>query len=395
MAAKSTKTKSRSDVHSADLLGAETADAAVAAASPEDTDLDAEAREFLQSANVLDHYVNSVNDAGVIGEESNVRILILVAVSRLLDKPLHAVLRAAAGAGKTNLMAAVAAFLEFDVIMTPTSITAKTLGRSGTGFDRKVVMVNEEPGIISAIPQLRQLMSEGRLEPMTARGGDVVAKARFAFIMGTTKDHIDLELESRMIKLTVGTRQAQTDKIIWAMCQVAEGHLAETPDAAHKKKVLARALTLMVPRNVKCPGVYEFIRPKTKGVLMERRAWAQFLTLVQAHALLHSGDRQIDATGAVIAELRDYEACWALFMPQVATLSAHRADRLETLKESFADAPFTAKQAAGVFGVDRDVAWRTIDDFQHDGYVVQVSKKVGRTGGTWKIADRMIAKDAA
>ncbi|WP_243338519.1 hypothetical protein [Anaeromyxobacter soli] len=59
--------------------------------APDDPSILRGAEELLRDPTLLDRFVEDIHAAGVAGEDDNIRIVKLVAVSRLLDTPLAAV----------------------------------------------------------------------------------------------------------------------------------------------------------------------------------------------------------------------------------------------------------------------------------------------------------------
>ena len=62
-----------------------------------------EALAFLRRSDLLDQVAKDVDALGYVGEETNKRLLYLVAVSRKLDDPLSTIVLSQSGAGKSGL----------------------------------------------------------------------------------------------------------------------------------------------------------------------------------------------------------------------------------------------------------------------------------------------------
>ena len=58
---------------------------------------------LLKDPHLLDHVLSDLEKCGVVGEETNKRLLYLVAVSRKLEDPLSAIVLSQSGAGKSGL----------------------------------------------------------------------------------------------------------------------------------------------------------------------------------------------------------------------------------------------------------------------------------------------------
>src|SRR5262245_46206163 len=70
-------------------------------AEPDFEELEESAREIIDSRNVLDLFAEDIAGA-IAGEKKNVKLLYLIATSRLFDQPMHVAIKGPSGAGKSE-----------------------------------------------------------------------------------------------------------------------------------------------------------------------------------------------------------------------------------------------------------------------------------------------------
>jgi DNA primase catalytic core len=87
----------------------------------------AEALAFLKREDLLDQVVCDIDSLGYVGEETNKRLLYLVAVSRKLDDPLSAIVMSGSGAGKSGLTEAIERLTPPEDVVLLTRLTPQSL----------------------------------------------------------------------------------------------------------------------------------------------------------------------------------------------------------------------------------------------------------------------------
>ena len=105
-----------------------------------------------------------IDALGYVGEETNKRLLYLVAVSRKLEDPLSAIVLSQSGAGKSGLTEVIEKLCPPEDVVLLTRLTPQSLYYTEPGFlDRKLVIVEERYGSIEADYSIRVLQSRKKL----------------------------------------------------------------------------------------------------------------------------------------------------------------------------------------------------------------------------------------
>lgn len=66
-------------------------------------EITAKALKPLSSLNLFGHYLDAMEGSGVVGDERNATILLIVGVSRVLQRPLNLIIKGQSSAGKKHL----------------------------------------------------------------------------------------------------------------------------------------------------------------------------------------------------------------------------------------------------------------------------------------------------
>jgi hypothetical protein len=160
---------------------------------------------------------------GYVGEETNKRLLYLVAVSRKLDDPLSAIVLSQSGAGKSGITEVIERLTPPEDVVLLTRLTPQSLYYVEQGFlDRKLVIVEERHGSMEADYSIRVLQSRKKLiaaapikDPATGSMKTKVftVEARAAFIEATTASAVNHENATRCFELTMDESAEQTRRI--------------------------------------------------------------------------------------------------------------------------------------------------------------------------------------
>src|SRR5262249_21185771 len=132
----------------------------------------AAAEKLLARRDLLARAADAVEALGVVGEVRNRRLCYLVATSRLLERPLSAILRAPAASGKSQPLDSTAALMPEESVEPMARLTPGALFYLGADFLRhKLVLVDEQVGASEAEHPIRVLQSAGRLTLATVVKG--------------------------------------------------------------------------------------------------------------------------------------------------------------------------------------------------------------------------------
>ncbi len=302
----------------AEQSAAETSAELVPAMSGSERD---EALSFLRRADLLDQVARDVDALGYVGEETNKRLLYLVAVSRKLEDPLSAIVLSQSGAGKSGLTEVIERLCPPEDVVLLTRLTPQSLYYTEPGFlDRKLVIVEERYGSIEADYSIRVLQSRKKLiaaapvkDPQTGnmRTKVFTVEARAAFIEATTASSVNHENATRCFELMMDETEAQTRRIHERQRRMrTEAGLRMKAEAAAVMRRHWNAQRLLEPLPVVIPFADKLSFPSSW--MRTRRDHARFLNLIEVSAFLHQHQRERTREGAIVAALADYEAAYGL-----------------------------------------------------------------------------------
>ena len=280
-----------------------------------------EALGFLRRCDLLDQAARDIDALGFVGEETNKRLLYLVAVSRKLEDPLSAIVLSQSGAGKSGLTEVIERLCPPEDVVLLTRLTPQSLYYTEPGFlDRKLVIVEERYGSIEADYSIRVLQSRKKLiaaapvkDPQTGnmRTKVFTVEARAAFIEATTASSVNHENATRCFELMMDETEEQTRRIHERQRVMRTGRgleLRRLAEAITRRHWTAQRL--LEPLPVVIPFADRLSFPSSW--MRTRRDHARFLNLIEVSAFLHQHQRERTSEGAIVASLADYEAAYAL-----------------------------------------------------------------------------------
>jgi hypothetical protein len=276
---------------------------------------------FLRRSDLLDQAARDIDALGFVGEDTNKRLLYLVAVSRKLEDPLSAIVLSQSGAGKSGLTEVIERLCPPEDVVLLTRLTPQSLYYTEPGFlDRKLVIVEERYGSIEADYSIRVLQSRKKLiaaapvkDPQTGnmRTKVFTVEARAAFIEATTASSVNHENATRCFELQMDETEEQTRRIHERQRLLRTGRGLELRRQAEATtRCHWNAQRLLEPLPVVIPFADRLSFPSSW--MRTRRDHARFLNLIEVSAFLHQHQRERTPDGAIAASLADYEAAYAL-----------------------------------------------------------------------------------
>lgn len=260
-----------------------------------------EALELLRSPDLLKRIVTAYDQAGIVGEETNLLAAYLACASRKLNKPLAVIIQSTSAAGKSTLMDAVLSFFPDEEQVKYSAMTGQSLYYLGEGnLKHKILAIVEEEGAEKASYALKLLQSEGELtiastgkDPHSGRmeTQEYHVEGPVAIVFTTTSIDIDEELMNRCLVLTVDESRDQTERIhtLQREARTIEGILA----AERRKdiqRIMQNAQRLIRPMRIANPFARHLTF--TSGRTRTRRDHEKYLTLIDTIALLHQHQRE-------------------------------------------------------------------------------------------------------
>ncbi len=294
----------------------------VVAAQPEPM-TEAERREaiaFLKRPDLLDEIARDIDALGYVGEDTNKRLVYMVAISRKLDDPLSAIVMSQSGAGKSGLTEVIEKLTPAEDMVLLTRLTPQSLYYVEPGFlDRKLIIVEERYGSMEADYSIRVLQSRKKLiaaapikDPTTGnmRTKIFTVEARAAFIEATTAGSVNHENATRCFELSMDESPVQTQRIHERQRTMRTGaglSLRKEGEAISRKHWNAQRL--LEPLPVVIPFADQITFPFSW--MRTRRDHARFLNLIEVSAFLHQYQRE-RSNGAIVASIADYATAYAL-----------------------------------------------------------------------------------
>ena len=183
-----------------------------------------EAESFGKAENLMDLIQEDFRACGMVGEESNILLCYLAAVSRKTAEPISVLVLSSSGAGKSALQDATLRFCPPEDVVKLTSLTGRALFYKGAGsLKHKILALEEEAGVRQASYAIRNLISAGELVIETTvkdlgSGRLTTMQNRVegptAVFITTTNPDVDPETRSRFFVTGVDESREQTRAIL-------------------------------------------------------------------------------------------------------------------------------------------------------------------------------------
>lgn len=132
---------------------------------PSVEELGAAAGDLVSCRNILGHFGTEVENAGLVGETSNAKILYLALTSRLFEWPVAIAIKGVSSGGKSFTVEQVLKFFPLAAYFERTGLSEKALAYSEEDFRHRHIIIYEAAGMNSDFGSylIRSLLSEGRL----------------------------------------------------------------------------------------------------------------------------------------------------------------------------------------------------------------------------------------
>ncbi len=183
-----------------------------------------EAESFGKAENLMDLIQEDFRACGMVGEESNILLCYLAAVSRKTAEPISVLVLSSSGAGKSALQDATLRLCPPEDVVKLTSLTGRALFYKGAGsLKHKILALEEEAGVRQASYAIRNLISAGELIIETTvkdlgSGRLTTMQNRVegptAVFITTTNPDVDPETRSRFFVAGVDESREQTRAIL-------------------------------------------------------------------------------------------------------------------------------------------------------------------------------------
>ena len=300
-----------------DNISTETSDQLL---SEMDIEAIAEAKAMLDHRYLLERVIDDVSTLGVAGEREMIAMIYLIGTSRLLDKPLAAIVHGPTSSGKSFAIRETTRLFPPEAVIHAHQITPQALFYLSSGsLEHRFVVTGERSRITDdktaeATRALREMLSDGRLSkmlPITKPGHApetvlIEQEGPIAYVESTTLSKIDEEDANRCVHLFTDERPEQTGRIIEV---IAAQHSGTTPQSDHGRIIQRHhALQrLLKPHQVVIRYAERIGELFTTDRVEARRAFPQVISMIEASAILHQHQRQKDEQGRLVANEEDYQ----------------------------------------------------------------------------------------
>jgi hypothetical protein len=191
-------------------------------------------RSLAAAPRILERLGEDLRKAGLVGEERAAKLLYLVLTSRLLNRPISAVVKAPSAAGKSYLVETILRFFPGSAFHTMTGMSERALVYSEEPLAHRVLVIYEAAGMATdgfAPYFLRTLLSEGHIRYETVetpkqgkpKGVVLEREGPTGTILTTTRVKLDPELETRLLSIPVSDSAKQTKAVMYALADEREG----------------------------------------------------------------------------------------------------------------------------------------------------------------------------
>ncbi|HHN47211.1 MAG TPA: hypothetical protein ENN09_07200 [Planctomycetes bacterium] len=342
---------------------------------------------------VLSVFADELQRCGFAGDQQAAKLLFLMLVSRLHGKPVSAVVKGPAAAGKSHLVQQVLKFFPDDAYVLMTSCSNKALVRFDQPLKHRFVVINEAAGIKGDTMNyfVRSLLSEGKLKYTVTDGGGAGVRTfeiegPTGLISTSTKLELDPELETRLFSIPVDDSAAQTKRVLGVIAEKYSATNSNTrpvnlaPWHAYQVWLAGQHTGVHIPFSTTLASLLCPLE------LRLSRDMDAFLSLVRAHAFLHQVTRQRDSSGNIVATLDDYSAVRELTNSIIssivgATLPGAVRETVEALRElRLNSVEVRLSLVAQKLGVSAATASRRLADAARHGYVNNLERRNGFPG---------------
>ncbi|MBU4399284.1 MAG: hypothetical protein KKE86_08115, partial [Planctomycetes bacterium] len=372
----------------------------------------AEACGLLDAPNLMQRVVEDIGALGVAGEKELAATVYLIGTSRLLPEPLAAIVQGPTSSGKSYVINKVASLFPPEAVIVATQLTPQSLFymQPGSLIHRFIVAGErsrlENDDTAEAARALREMLSDGRLSKLLPIKKDgqletvlVQQDGPIAYVESTTLTKIFAEDANRCVLVTTDEQPEQTRRVLSTLAGVyAHGAAADRQRIIDRHHALQRMLQ---PHAVLIPYAERLADAMGNYRVEARRAFPQVVSMIQASALLHQRQRQIDSDGRLLAAADDYQlARHLLGLPMARQLGGRIAEPaarfLERLREWFGpDETFTTRDAKGKESRSKSSAYGWLAELHDAGMVEKAEEQRGNRAAQWRLSSNAPDPDAA
>jgi hypothetical protein len=366
-----------------------------------------EALKLLQSPHFFSEFIHTVKKAGLVGEEQNALVLLVVVVSRILAHPLNAFVKGLSSSGKNFLVKLILLLMPRSAVKEITSASAQAWNYSRSDLRHRVVYLQEQNEAAGTIDPIRQLISEGKLVRIVPKyeNGKLVTKKHVTYgpvaaISTTTKDRLKKDDETRHISIRVDQSKEQTRRIVKSYTQQREPLSRKDLRTWH---AVHRLLEEKVETEVVFPDWFEEIPDRLfVDDLSVRRYYPAFVEACRTVCLIRSFQpgRKLSKQGALIVDFADFAITTLIFDPifvESLHLGKGVGENTRCLVEEIAareKRPVEAKDIAHKLKITMDAAYKKLRYAEQARVIRRANKsEQGNRKFFWPVPRRRFVPD--
>lgn len=284
------------------------------------------AHGLLEAPDLLDRIESAIRDGGFAGDARPALIAYVAMTSRLLERPMNLAFVGPSAAGKNRAIRAAAELMPEGAVYEVSAASERALIYTDQSFEHRVVIFAEADSIPDdgpAASAIRALAEEGDMAyEVTVKDAQTglmttqrIEKHGPTCLITTSTHPLAHQLGTRMLEVAVVDSREQTRAVMLAQAHEVDGtRSAEVdvgPFVALQRWLAAREDNRVL---VSFAGALGELLPN--GQVRLRRDYRKLLTAIQALALLRCCQREVDASGRVVATIfGDYADARRLLLP--------------------------------------------------------------------------------
>lgn len=362
--------------------------------------------EFALKENLAEFIIQHIEHLGLVGEPELALCLYVVNTSRLLNKPLAAIVMGTSSSGKSFSISTVSKLFPDEAILQAHRLTPAALNYMPTGsLIHRAVIAGErsrkqDDDVAETTRSLREMLSDGVLrlmspsrDPKTGqiKTSHISQPGPISYIESTTLglNSIFAEDRTRLLIFCANESADQSKRIIERLAKDAK---ARRPQS-QTESIIALHHTvqrLLKPHTVTIPFADRLIDCIPAERVEVRRVFRQLLSLIEAVTLLHQYQRQKDDNGNLIAQIEDYNIVKKYMTEPLSrslgtSLTAGAQSLKEAIEEKFElDDNFTAGELKETTGLG-SVVYDRLHELRAAGIVEIVERAVGSNPAKYRI----------
>lgn len=325
-------------------------------------ELFADCKELAETDDLLHLFHRELRRDSFVGDTTLPRLIYLaVAGTTILhpstcQRPVSVAISGVSAAGKNYAAEAALAYLPDDLWFLTSGMSPTALIYDVRDLRNAFLYVPEGATLVAdsrAAVLLRTLISEGRLiYPVTVTRDNeapvteiIEREGPTALLLTSSAITLDQDLVTRMLCLHVSDDPNLTGRIMRRIAATFQrGGIPERDRS--QWQALYKWHRLAGPHKVRVPFARSVARRIPAAAVRLRRDATVLWVLTCGHAALHRLNREVDASGAIVATWDDYEAVRQLLEPVLAASAGTQLPQWMT--ETWEQLPATADKAEGI-----------------------------------------------